>query len=71
MFFIIKNLYTEAPTSVSFLIHKNNTSEVVRLARAPDEIKAKARELYESGIMLKDIAGRLDVPEGTDEGVRT
>jgi len=35
------------------------------LARAPDEIKEKARELYESGIMLKDIASRLDVPEGT------
>ncbi len=35
------------------------------MARAPDEIKEKARELYESGIMLKDIASRLDVPEGT------
>jgi phage terminase small subunit len=35
------------------------------LARAPDEIKEKARLLYESGIMLKDIASRLDVPEGT------
>ena len=35
------------------------------MARAPDEIKEKARELYESGVMLKDIAGRLDIPEGT------
>lgn len=35
------------------------------MARAPDEIKEKARELYESGVMLKDIASRLDVPEGT------
>lgn len=35
------------------------------MARAPDEIKEKARELYESGIMLKDIAGQLDTPEGT------
>jgi len=35
------------------------------LARAPDETKEKARELYENGVMLKDIASRLDVPEGT------
>ncbi|SET71336.1 phage terminase small subunit [Lacrimispora sphenoides] len=35
------------------------------MARAPDEIKEKARELYENGVMLKDIASRLDVPEGT------
>ena len=35
------------------------------MARAPDEIKEKARELYESGMMLKDIANQLDVPEGT------
>jgi len=35
------------------------------LARAPDEIKEKARVLYENGVMLKDIAGQLDVPEGT------
>nr|WP_288829078.1 terminase small subunit [uncultured Clostridium sp.] len=35
------------------------------MARAPDEIKEKARELYESGVMLKDIASQLDVPEGT------
>ncbi|HBY72973.1 MAG TPA: phage portal protein [Lachnospiraceae bacterium] len=35
------------------------------MARAPDEIKEKARVLYENGVMLKDIAGQLDVPEGT------
>ncbi|EXG86209.1 phage terminase, small subunit [Clostridium sp. ASBs410] len=35
------------------------------MARAPDEIKEKARALYESGEMLKDIASQLDVPEGT------
>jgi len=35
------------------------------LARAPDEIKDKARVLYENGVMLKDIASQLDVPEGT------
>ncbi|MDR7814622.1 terminase small subunit [Lacrimispora sp.] len=35
------------------------------MARAPDEIKEKARELYENGVMLKDIANRLDIPEGT------
>lgn len=35
------------------------------MARAPDETKEKARELYENGVMLKDIASRLDVPEGT------
>jgi phage terminase small subunit len=38
---------------------------VVGLARAPDEIKEKARELYESGAMLKDIATQMDIPEGT------
>lgn len=35
------------------------------MARAPDEIKERARELYENGVMLKDIASQLDVPEGT------
>lgn len=35
------------------------------MARAPDEIKEKARELYKRGVMLKDIANQLDVPEGT------
>lgn len=35
------------------------------MARAPDEIKEKAKELYESGVMLKDIANQLDLPEGT------
>ncbi|WP_313260863.1 terminase small subunit, partial [Lacrimispora sp.] len=35
------------------------------MARAPDEIKEKARELYESGAMLKDIATQMDIPEGT------
>lgn len=35
------------------------------MARAPDEIKEKAKELYESGAMLKDIAIQMDIPEGT------
>lgn len=35
------------------------------MARAPDEVKEKARVLYENGVMLKDIAGQLDIPEGT------
>lgn len=35
------------------------------MARAPDETKEKARELYESGVILKDISSQLSVPEGT------
>lgn len=35
------------------------------MARAPDEIKGKAKELYESGKMLIEIANQLNVPEGT------
>lgn len=35
------------------------------MARAPDEIKEKAKSLYESGLMLIEIANQLDIPEGT------
>lgn len=35
------------------------------MARAPDEIKEKARELYENGVILKDISSQLGMPEGT------
>lgn len=35
------------------------------MARSPDGLKDKARELFESGILLIDIANQLSVPEGT------
>lgn len=35
------------------------------MARAPDKRKEKAKELYESGMMLIEIANQLNVPEGT------
>lgn len=35
------------------------------MARAPDDLKEKAKELYESGKMLIEIANQLNVPEGT------
>lgn len=35
------------------------------MARAPDERVIKAKELYESGLKLVEIASQLNVPEGT------
>lgn len=35
------------------------------MARAPDANKNKAKELYESGTLLIEIANQLNVPEGT------
>ena len=35
------------------------------MPRKPDERAGKAKELYQKGMKLVEIAGRLDVPEGT------
>ena len=35
------------------------------MARAPNEKALEAEQLYKQGLKLIDIAGKLDVPEGT------
>ena len=38
---------------------------MVRVPRKPDERVGKAKELYDKGVRLVEIAGRLGIPEGT------
>ena len=62
--------FIEAQQWVSFFIHKNRFTkqtnrEVVIVARKRNPKTDEAEKLFCKGLKLKDIASRLEVPEGT------